>query len=234
MKMNPLLTCLKGLMGFLLISAFLTVFVNASSLAQERRVTGTVISAEDNAPLPGVYVVIKGRTSGTTTDADGNYTINVPGNDAVLVFSFIGYTSQEVPVGVNPVLNVTLQPEFTELSEVVVTALGIQKEKKALTYAAQTVDAGALQESRELNAINALGGKVAGLDLVRSNAGVGSASRLVLRGNRSIAGNNQPDIFYPWIVLEFFERHGRGAEFPQIRTAFGTGKCMIRRAGSAY
>jgi len=213
MKMNPLLTCLKGLISFLLVSAFLTVFVNASSLAQERRVTGTVVSAEDNSPLPGVYVVIKGRTSGTITDVDGNYTINVPGDDAVLVFSFIGYTTQEQVVGTNPVLNLTLTAEFTELSEVVVTALGIQKERKALTYSAQSVDAGALQESRELNAINALGGKVAGLDLVRSNAGVGSASRVVLRGNRSIAGNNQPLYVVDGVPIQnntFMQTYGEG------------------------
>lgn len=191
MKMNPLLNSLKSLIKFLLISFLLLVFLDSPTIAQERRVTGTVISAEDNTPMPGVNVVIRGRTTGTTTDVNGKYFINVPEN-AILVFTFIGYTTKEVAVGGNTVVDVALTPEVTQLGEIVITALGIAKDKKALTYAAQNIDAGILQESRELNAINALGGKVAGLDLVRSNAGVGSASRVVLRGNRSIAGNNQP------------------------------------------
>jgi len=211
--MDHLLTYLKSLIKLMLFSAFLAVFVHSSSMAQEHKVTGTVISAEDNTPMPGVYVVIKGGTTGTTTDANGNYSVNVPGTDAVLFFSFIGFVSQEIVVGTNPVLNVTMEPEFTQLGEIVVTALGIAKEKKALTYAAQTVDAGALQESRELNAINALGGKVAGLDLMRSNAGVGSASRVVLRGNRSIAGNNQPLYVVDGVPIQnntFMQTYGEG------------------------
>lgn len=211
--MNHLLTYLKSLIKLMLFSAFLAVVVQSTALAQEHKVTGTVVSAEDNAPMPGVYVVIKGGTTGTTTDVNGNYSVNVPGTDAVLFFSFIGFISQEIVVGTNPVINVTMTPEVTQLGEIVVTALGIAKEKKALTYAAQTVDAGALQESRELNVINALGGKVAGLDLTRANAGVGSASRIVLRGNRSISGNNQPLYVVDGVPIQnamLFTTYGEG------------------------
>jgi TonB-linked SusC/RagA family outer membrane protein len=213
MKMDHLLACLKSQVKFLLNGAFLIFLFCASSLAQDHKVTGTVISADDNSPLPGVYVLIKGKTAGTSTDADGNFTITVPSKETVLVFSSIGYTSQEVVVGENPVLNITMASSATQLSEIVVTALGIAKEKKALTYSAQNVEVGGIVESRELNAINALGGKVAGLDLVRSNAGVGSASRVVLRGNRSISGNNQPLYVVDGVPIQnstFQDTYGEG------------------------
>jgi TonB-linked SusC/RagA family outer membrane protein len=213
MKMNYLLISLKSRIKFILYSAFLTLLFSASALSQERTITGTVRDATDNSALPGVYVLIQGRTAGTTTDADGNYSIAVPGNETVLVFSFIGYTTQQVTVGPRNVIDVALAAEFTQLSEVVVTALGIQKEKKALTYAAQNVEVSSMVESRELNAINALGGKIAGLDLVRANQGVGSASRVVLRGNRSIAGNNQPLYVVDGVPIQndmFFTTYGEG------------------------
>jgi TonB-linked SusC/RagA family outer membrane protein len=213
MKMNYLLISLKSRIKFILYSAFLTLLFSASALAQERTVTGTVRDATDNSPLPGVYVLIQGRTAGTTTDADGNYSIAVPGDETVLFFSFIGYAGQQVTVGPRNVIDVAMTPEFTQLSEVVVTALGIAKDKKALTYAAQNVQVDKMVESRELNVINALGGKVAGLDLVRANQGVGSASRVVLRGNRSISGNNQPLYVVDGVPIQnsmFFTTFGEG------------------------
>jgi len=211
--MKPLLTCLKSQTKFLLYAAFLTLFTCASALAQERKVSGTVTGADDNAPMPGVNVVVQGKTTGTITDGNGNFTISVPGNDAVLVFSFIGYNSQNITVGNQSSLSVKMTTSAQQLAEIVVTSLGIKREKKALTYAAQSVDVSRLTESRELNAINALQGKVAGLDLVRSNAGVGSASRVVIRGNRSISGNNQPLYVVDGVPIQnsmFFSTYGEG------------------------
>ncbi len=211
--MKPLLTCLKSQIKFLLYVTFLTLFTCAPSLAQERKVTGTVISAEDNSPMPGVNVIIKGKTTGTITDANGTFSINVTGNDQTLVFSFIGFNPQEVAVGSQSVLNVSMTTSATQLGEIVVTSLGIKRERKALTYSAQTVDVARLTESRELNAINSLQGKVAGLDLTRANAGVGSASRVVLRGNRSISGNNQPLYIVDGVPIQnsmFFTTYGEG------------------------
>ena len=211
--MNPLLTCLKSQIKFLLYAAFLTLFTCAPALAQERKVTGTVTSADDNSPMPGVNVVVQGKTTGTITDASGNFSIAVPGNDAVLVFSFIGYNPQNVTVGGQSNITVKLATSATQLAEIVVTSLGIKRERKALTYSAQTVDVARLTESRELNAINSLQGKVAGLDLVRSNAGVGSASRVVLRGNRSISGDNQPLYVVDGVPIQnsmFFTTYGEG------------------------
>lgn len=211
--MNPLLTCLKSQVKFLLYAAFLTLFTCASALAQERKVTGTVTSADDNSPMPGVNVVVQGKTTGTITDASGNFSITVPGNDAVLVFSFIGYNPQNITVGGQSNISVRMATAATQLAEIVVTSLGIKRERKALTYSAQTVDVARLTESRELNAINSLQGKVAGLDLVRSNAGVGSASRVVLRGNRSISGENQPLYVVDGVPIQnsmFFTTYGEG------------------------
>jgi TonB-linked SusC/RagA family outer membrane protein len=192
MKMKPLLACLKCQVKLLLISAFLALFTYAPAQAQERRVTGTVTSTEDNSPMPGVNIVVKGLTVGTTTDANGKFSITVPGRDAVLAFSFIGFNPQEITVGSQTVINVTMASSATQLAEIVVTSLGIRREKKALTYAAQNVSTENLVQTRDLNVINSLSGKVAGLDLIRSNGGVGSPTRVVLRGNRSITGNNQP------------------------------------------
>jgi TonB-linked SusC/RagA family outer membrane protein len=192
MKMNQLLTCLKNQVKFLLNGAFLIFLFSASSFAQEHKVTGTVVSADDNSPIPGVYVIIKGKTTGTSTDENGNFSLVVPSKETVLAFSSIGYTTQEIVVGENPVLNVTMASGATQLSEIVVTALGIAKEKKALTYSAQNVTADDVVQARDLNVANELTGKVAGLELIKSNSGVGAPTRVVLRGNRSIAGNNQP------------------------------------------
>ncbi len=211
--MKPLLTCLKSQTKFLLFAAFLTLITCASALAQERKVSGTVTSADDNSPMPGVNVVVQGKTTGTITDGNGNFTISVPGNDAVLVFSFIGYNSQNVPVGNQSAISIKLTTAAQQLAEIVVTSLGIKREKKALTYSAQSVDVSRLTESRELNAINGLQGKVAGLDLVRSNAGVGSASRVVIRGNRSIGGNNQPLYVVDGVPIQndmFLQTYGEG------------------------
>ncbi len=192
MKMSYLFNCLKDQIKFWLSSAFLIFLFCAPSFAQERKVSGTVVSADDNSVMPGVYVLIKGQTAGTTTDADGNYSITVPNNETALVFSFIGYASQEIVVGANPVLNVTMASEATELSEIVVTALGITRQSKALTYATQNVNTDALTEARTLNVMTGLSGKVAGISVTEAGTGVGADARVILRGNRSMGGNSEP------------------------------------------
>ena len=193
MKMNPLLKCkVKKCIRSLLYGTLVSLLFTGGLFAQGITVTGTVTSGEDGSPIPGVNVIIKGTTSGTATDIDGKYTITVPNSDTYLVFSYIGFVTEEVAVGNRSVVDVTLAPDVTQLSEVVVTSLGIEKEKRQITYAAQNVDTKNLVEAREMNVINSLAGKVAGMDITKSSNGVGSASRVVLRGNRSITGNNQP------------------------------------------
>lgn len=135
----------------------------------QREVTGTV-SSTDGELLPGVSVVLKGTTTGVSTDFDGNYSINVPGNDAVLLFSYIGMSSKEVPVGSQNTLNVSLEPSSEALDEVVVTALGISREKKSLGYSVSEVDGDALDNVPQENALNALSGKVSGVAINSTGA----------------------------------------------------------------
>lgn len=154
-------------------------------------ITGQVKDA-NGATLPGVSIKVKGTALGTTTDLDGKYSITVPDNSGILVFSYIGFVSQEVPLNNRTSINVTLEVGNTALNEVVVTALGIEREARSLTYSTQSVDNEKLAEARELNMVNSLQGKVAGLSINTSGAGVGGSARVILRGNRSIYGDSQP------------------------------------------
>lgn len=160
-------------------------FISAIALAQ---VKGTVVD-EMQLPLPGVTVTVKNTKTVTTTDPNGTFSIQAPAT-ATLVFSYIGYLTQEKTVNSNT-LRIVLVSDSKALDEVVVTALGITKEKKTLVYSTQTVNTDELTKARELNVVNSLSGKVAGLDVVRSSSGLGGSSRVTLRGDRSISGNNQ-------------------------------------------
>ncbi|WPP50836.1 SusC/RagA family TonB-linked outer membrane protein [Catalinimonas niigatensis] len=182
---------LRSCFQFTALLHFLLLLTAASVQAQEKTVSGTVSSVEEGS-LPGVNVLVKGTTTGTVTDMDGNYRITVPASESILVFSSIGYTAEEITVGNQSILNIELLPDIQSLSEVVVTALGIERESQSLGYAIQKLDGEKLNESRETNFTNALAGKVAGLD-IRSNTGVGSSTRVILRGESSLSVNgNQP------------------------------------------
>lgn len=161
------------------------------ALAQERTVSGKVTSAEDGSGLPGVNVVIKGTSTGTVTDLDGNFKISVP-DGAVLQISALSYSAQEIAVGSRSVIDVQLETDIKTLSEVVVTAGGIAREKKALGYSVQDVKGEEITKAREANLLNSLSGRVAGLQVTGASGGVGSSSRVVLRGASSLTGNNQP------------------------------------------
>lgn len=160
--------------------------------AQERQVTGSVTDNDDGGALPGVNVLVKGTTIGTVTDIDGNYTITVPGDDAVLTFSSIGFVVQEITVGNRSTINVSLSADVQELNEVVVTALGMERSAKALSYSVGQIDGESFQEARELNIANSLAGKVAGVNVSNIASGPAGSSRVVIRGNVSLTGNNQP------------------------------------------
>jgi TonB-linked SusC/RagA family outer membrane protein len=150
-------------------------------------VRGTVTSS-DGEPIIGANVIELGSNNGTATDLDGNYQLKV-GPNAILEFTYTGYVSQKFTVGVQTMINVTLE-EGVSLSEMVVTALGISREKKSLTYAAQTIQGGQLTQVRDANFVNTLQGKVAGLVVTNASSGVGGATRVILRGNRSIQSSN--------------------------------------------
>ncbi len=176
---------------FLLLCSAM-ILTLSSVWAQERTVSGRVTSTEDGSALPGVNVVIKGTTNGTVTDSDGNYKLNVPAEGSALVFSFIGLQSQEIVIGDRSVVDVSLALDVTQLSEVVVTAFGIEREKKALGFSVSQVNNDELVKSRSTNIANALTAKVAGLRIQGSNGMVGSSSNIFIRGFTTFTGSNQP------------------------------------------
>lgn len=168
------------------LALLLVLFVQLS-FAQERSVTGTVTDG-NGLPLPGVSILVKGTSEGTQTDFDGKFSIKASPTQ-VLVFSYVGMKMQEV-VASTTRLTVKLADDAFELEGVVVTALGISKDKKALGYASQKLDSEAINQTPTNNFINNLSGKVAGLE-VRRNSNFGGSSNIILRGTKSISGNNQ-------------------------------------------
>ncbi|MBL7971147.1 MAG: SusC/RagA family TonB-linked outer membrane protein [Prolixibacteraceae bacterium] len=155
-------------------------------------VSGTVVSEADGLGLPGVSVSEKGTMNGTLTDTDGKYTIKVSSGNSVLVFSFIGMKTIEETVKTNAVIDVKMISQDISLNEVVVTALGVSREKKSLGYAVSEVSGENLNTVKELNVVNSLAGRVAGVVITQGTFGPGSSSRVVIRGNNSLTGNNQP------------------------------------------
>jgi TonB-linked SusC/RagA family outer membrane protein len=178
--------------------------------AQSRLLTGTVTSAEEG-PLPGVNVVLKGTTIGTTTDAKGKYSLSIPNNEAIVTFSSIGFTIVEEKIGSRSVLDVGMVSDVRALSEVVVTAFGVKKEVKSLGYGVQEIKGQQLTEARATNVVNGLSGKVAGLR-VSSNGGPGSGSTIQIRGASSVSGNNQPLVVIDGVPIQqtFDKQFGSG------------------------
>lgn len=136
--------------------------ISAASAQSSIKITGTITSEADGGSLPGVNVVIKGTQGGTVSDINGTFSLDVPNRDAVLVFSFIGFDSVEIPVGNQTVINVSLRETSTGLEEVVVTALGIQREERSLGYSVGKVQGEDLTRVAQENVLNSLAGKVAG------------------------------------------------------------------------
>lgn len=159
-------------------------------VAQNTKVAGSVISADDGLPVIGASIVVKGTMVGTVTDYDGNFTLEVPSNGKVLIVSYVGMLTQEVPV--SPNVRVVLKSGTQNLDEVVVTAMGISKEKKALGYAVQDVKGEKLTQAANSNLAGALQGKVSGLDIKPSSGMPGASSQITIRGARSFSGDNTP------------------------------------------
>lgn len=178
---------------FITSLTLLFLLVCSSITAQNTNfsVSGTVTSSEDNMPLPGVSIVLKGTTSGITTDFDGKYSINVPNGSGSLVFSYIGFKTREVSVNSQSIINISLETDAQALDEVVVTALGIKREDKSLGYSVENVAAEELTRVAQENVLNSLSGKVAGVTL-NSTGGTGSSVSMVIRGAISLSSDNQP------------------------------------------
>lgn len=161
-----------------------------SLLAQQRVVSGSVKDV-NGAGLPGVSIVVKGTTVGTSTDTQGRFNISV-GSDATLVFSFIGYVSQEVAVGNRSAVDIILEEEVQQLGEVVVTALGIERSQKALQSTITKVPGMSLTQARENNLGSSIQGRVAGVNVSNAGTGPAGSSRVIIRGNKSVGSTNQP------------------------------------------
>ena len=172
---------------FLIIFLALGISLNA----QEITVTGIVTSAEDGWGLPGVTIQVKDTTKGEVTGIDGDYTISVKSND-VLVFSYVGYQSQEIPVNGKTKIDVVMKTDAMLLDNVVITALGIKRQKRELGYATEDISGEDLTRSGSDNVINSLSGRAAGVQIITGDGVAGGSSRIVIRGNNSIFGDNQP------------------------------------------
>ena len=160
-------------------------------LAQAVTVTGKVISSDDGYSLPGVTIQVKGTTTGTVTDIDGNYSLKVDIQD-VLVFSFVGYRTKEIAVKGKDKINVALDTDAQILDDVVVTALGIRRQKRELGYATEEIGGELIAKSGSGSVISALSGRSAGVQIINPNGVDGGSSRITIRGNNSILGDNQP------------------------------------------
>jgi TonB-linked SusC/RagA family outer membrane protein len=167
-----------------------TSAISESRVAQVVR--GRVTSSSDGAGLPGVNVLVKGAQIGTTTDVSGNYAIEVASESQVLIFSYIGFLSQEVTVGSRNVIDIALVESAETLKEAVVTALGIKREKRSLGYSVGNVEGTALTQTPQNNVLNALSGKIAGVQISQMGGGVGSSVSMIIRGASSLNSDNQP------------------------------------------
>ncbi|MBN7814718.1 SusC/RagA family TonB-linked outer membrane protein [Algoriphagus pacificus] len=183
---------MKNSTRFRLFSLTFLVFLGlmSSVMAQTREVSGVVISGEDNLPLPGVSVLVKGTTTGTVTDVDGKFNVNVSGSDATLVLSFIGFTTLEVPVGDRSTFDLTLLPDTKSLEEVIVVGYGEQK-KETITGSVATVKGKELTKSPAMNLSNSLAGRMAGVVAVNRSGEPGyDGSGIRIRGSNTLGNND--------------------------------------------
>lgn len=190
---------------------FFSIFFSLSLIAADAQtVTGTVVD-EHNQPVGGTTVTVKGNNKGTVTDASGNFRINASGSN-ILVFSFVGYTTQELTLNGRTTVNVTMfRSEGDDLAMVVVTALGIKRESKKLGYAAETVRLNEIQQNRTVNVMSSLEGKIAGLDISPPSSGAGASTKIRLRGQSAFNGaNNSPLIVINGLPMDQGARGAAG------------------------
>jgi TonB-dependent starch-binding outer membrane protein SusC len=175
----------------LLAMVFFGVFPMVDAQAQARTVTGKVTSMEDGSTLPGVNVVVKGTSTGTSTDANGNFSISVPSNESVLVFSFIGLVTEEVTVGTRTVIDVQMSSDLTQLTEIVIVGYG-EQDKRTLTSTISTVKGAEIANLNTPDFASQLGGRSPGLQVTTTNGIIGEAPRIRIRGSNSISSGTSP------------------------------------------
>ncbi len=185
------------------VLSILTMWLAFSVSAMSQVTVAGKVIGDDGLGIPGASVLEVGTTNGTITNIDGDYRLTV-GNNATLAFSFMGYSPQQAVVAGRTTINVQLELSMLAVDEVVVTALGIARERKSLGYAMQEIKGDVLLEARENNLANALSGKVSGLQVIRSSSGPAGSSKIVLRGYSSLTGDNQPLIVVDGIPIDNF------------------------------
>jgi TonB-linked SusC/RagA family outer membrane protein len=190
---------MKKILQWCLLMMFFALLVT-QSFAQSR-ISGTVTSAKDNQPLPGVSVVVKNTQKGTITDANGKYAIAANSGET-LVFSFVGFTLKEVAIGSQSEINIALEEDVKQLGEIVVTALGIKKEAKKLGYATASVTPDQINVNRTVNFMNALQGKMAGVNITTLGSGPAGTSKVRIRGQSSFGGTNSPLIVVNGVPID--------------------------------
>lgn len=190
---------MKKLAALMLLVPFCLVSV---AFAQSRTITGTITSATDNEPLPGATVLVKGTTTGTITDLDGKYVLVVPQDKDVLVFTFLGFKMHEETIGARNVINVSLEEDVLGLETVVVTALGIPKEKLSLGYSTQEVGGDRVASSGEENFIEGLSAKAAGVQVVGASGSPGASSKIIIRGPSTFSNENQPLVVIDGVPID--------------------------------
>lgn len=193
-----------------LLLCFSFVFV-ISAWAQERVVSGKVTSAEDGSALPGVNVVLKGTTNGTVTDSDGGYRLTIPAGGGTLTFSFIGFASKDEVIGERSVVDVVLGLDVQQLGEVVVTAVGIEREKKSLGYSVASVNSENIQSRSEVDPLRALQGKMPGVNIGGTGGAPGQSTKINIRGMSSMTGNTQPLFVVDGIPFDNSTNEGTGS-----------------------
>ena len=199
---------MKARLRFIFMLLFMVLVYQVK--AQERTVSGKVTSATDDSGLPGVNVVLKGTATGTVTDLDGNFKVSVPDSEAILLFSSIGFSNQEVKVGSRSVIDIVLQEDVKQLGEVVVTAFGVEREKKALGYAVQELDAEELVKGQVRSPLQSLQGKVAGVQIGNASGALGASTTVVLRGTSSLTGSNQALFIVDGVPINNVNNNGGG------------------------
>jgi TonB-linked SusC/RagA family outer membrane protein len=176
-----------------MLLAFIAIVGVYLTSAQTVQISGTVTSSEDGQPLPGASVQVKGTTVGTTTDFQGKYSLSVPSDAQILVISFVGMKNQEFSLGGGKqLIDAVLSPDVKQVDEIVVTALGISREKKSLGYTVQDLKAAEITRAGNANLSEALQGKLSGIDIKPSSGMPGASSQIIIRGSRSFSGNNTP------------------------------------------
>ncbi len=192
----------RELMKQYLLSLLIFLIYSIAGFSQQRSISGKVISGEDNLPMIGVTVLIKGTLNGTVTDINGDFSISGVTSSTVLLFSYIGFETLELAIGEQKSLEVTMFLKLAEVEEVVVTALGVTRQKREIGYSTEKIDDGVLVESRAPNVLNAISGRSAGVQIIQPDGVEGGSTRIVIRGNNNIGADNQPLIVVDNVPME--------------------------------